>query len=855
MVEPGRLTQKGKSAMKKICCTLSVLCTLSFALALSAIAAPLSQEQLEAIAIQPSSNWGRGDERVVPEMLELFKEESIKFNDRIMKYRLHVPENLEAGKKYPMVLWLHGAGETGSNNKSQLIHLHHILPLLTGERKRDFFLLVPQEPNDGFVSWGTDTTSYSHVAMQTNVPQEVKEGRKTLEKYKEELIEQIKAGRGEETEVTVEETEVTYEVTRQVGGVFGIGARTVREEVTEQMLQVRMNVSYEHPLEFAFAMVDQVLENHPVDPNRITVSGLSTGGDGTWRALERRPELFAAAVPLVSWSPLTDKSMEESPILKKIPIWAIYSSDDNSIDFAREQFERVESAGANVKKTEFGICGHYAWTPAMLQADIFAWMLSRAKDGERYYAVYDPGVDPDDMKGIVDVATRDTRPSPALAPAVDVSPLAQRGAAVVYPYATDDKDETDSVTNATVTTISIPKEDLRVEMPLERLPAAAAERVLAAEANRLTEILVQFDLQLDALTRTLRNPDDPRIIAAIRERDRVIVQLEAVTQRQRAQRERDGVGPPAVGPTGGLMTLPALTPEVVVRMNLDREQAYYVMASRYFSIMDHAFQNKNKEEAMAHLERFARVFRRLPPPEQLHMTTKLLHSVQSAEAIEVLEKLLDGIPAPSAAPVNGGLTPPALAPSYPPSAPAPSYTLPALAPPLVVPQERGGVSPPVDPQERGGVSPPVESSTISAARIIEECDRPWAMTSGSLYGLFAADWDKEAEAVPDFIVNTDSDELAKRLARSVGEDAESKDFIAACRSILVLQHRPMSSPWFETSGGRMRSEIQYSLSAKGQMFVRFLRAVKDSSGSEKARELSKIAERTLEKIDLVLAKE
>jgi hypothetical protein len=98
--------------------------------------------------------------------------------------------------------------------------------------------------------------------------------------------------------------------------------------------------------------------------------------------------------------------------------------------------------------------------------------------------------------------------------------------------------------------------------------------------------------------------------------------------------------------------------------------------------------------------------------------------------------------------------------------------------------------------------------------------------------------------------------LAKKLATSIGNDPEAADFLAACQSRLALQNKPMSSPWFETSGGRLRSDIQYSLSAKGQMFVRFLRPVKDSSSnSEKAQSLGKIAEKTLEKIDMILTKE
>ena len=710
--------QKGHSAMKpfeKLLFPLTAVCTLPLALSLlvSAVAAPqeqLSQEQLEAIAIQPANHW-RDTQRVAPEMLPLFKEESITIGDNTVKYRLHVPENMEPDKKYPLLLWLHGIGEVGTDNTLQLVHLHHIITYLTGENKRDFFLLVPQHVSGEHWARADQSTQTTFA----HVPAHIKDDEEALKTYKTNLIEQIKASAPDNAEVTVEERRHTTTIQRRQGGVFGIGASVVSEEREELLLFITIktgDVDYNHPLERAYAMIDQISENYPVDRNRITVSGLSSGGDGTWRALERRPDLFAAAVPLVSWTALTDEAMEKSPILKKIPIWAIYSSDDRSIDYARAQFERAEKSGANVKKTEFGICGHNAWTPAMLQADIFAWLLSRAKDGDRFYAVYDPGVDPDALSGIIDVATRDTSPAPALAPAAgqEVSETALREVAVVIATA----------------------------------PGADTARLAPT----------------------------PRVLEA------------------------------------------------------EHTAAYVRIAKQYYNAAFLLSLQGNNRAADTTLKHFVATVAKIPKPNQIELVAELVDRADIAHNVElvtVLEKILDGIVEDAHEPHSANE--PATLESQP-NTPA-----------------------------ADDVQHSVNATTISAARIIEECDRPWAMTSESLYGMFAADWDKEAEAVPDFILNTDTEELAKRLAHSVGVDPESKDFIAACRSVLLLQHRPMSSPWFETSGGRLRSDIQYSLSAKGQMFVRFLRAVRDSRSTDKARELSKIAERTLEKIDMVLAKD
>ncbi len=37
-------------------------------------------------------------------------------------YRLLAPEKLEVGRKYPLVLFLHGAGERGDDNAAQMTH-------------------------------------------------------------------------------------------------------------------------------------------------------------------------------------------------------------------------------------------------------------------------------------------------------------------------------------------------------------------------------------------------------------------------------------------------------------------------------------------------------------------------------------------------------------------------------------------------------------------------------------------------------------------------------------------------------------------------------------------------------------
>lgn len=71
-------------------------------------------------------------------------------NGTVVKYRWSAPETLEAGKTYPLVLFLHGAGERGTNNAAQL--KHGVTAILEGARKlgEPCFLIAPQCPPSGW---------------------------------------------------------------------------------------------------------------------------------------------------------------------------------------------------------------------------------------------------------------------------------------------------------------------------------------------------------------------------------------------------------------------------------------------------------------------------------------------------------------------------------------------------------------------------------------------------------------------------------------------------------------------------------------------------------------------------------
>jgi predicted peptidase len=66
---------------------------------------------------------------------------------RTMPYRLLVPENYDAKKKYPVVLFFHGAGERGDNNVAQLYHGVMVFDTPENRGKFPCFVIAPQCPN------------------------------------------------------------------------------------------------------------------------------------------------------------------------------------------------------------------------------------------------------------------------------------------------------------------------------------------------------------------------------------------------------------------------------------------------------------------------------------------------------------------------------------------------------------------------------------------------------------------------------------------------------------------------------------------------------------------------------------
>lgn len=89
---------------------------------------------------------------------DLFEVKQHTDGEATLNYRLLTPTQEEAGKKLPLVLFLHGAGERGDDNEAQL--KHGAMEFAKRQDQHPCFVLVPQCPKEKRwveVDWNKET--------------------------------------------------------------------------------------------------------------------------------------------------------------------------------------------------------------------------------------------------------------------------------------------------------------------------------------------------------------------------------------------------------------------------------------------------------------------------------------------------------------------------------------------------------------------------------------------------------------------------------------------------------------------------------------------------------------------------
>lgn len=84
--------------------------------------------------------------------LSLFKKEWLFQSGDTLPYRILLPKNFDANKKYPLILFLHGRGESGTDNEKQLVHGAKLFLADSNRNNFPAIVVFPQCPVNSYWS-------------------------------------------------------------------------------------------------------------------------------------------------------------------------------------------------------------------------------------------------------------------------------------------------------------------------------------------------------------------------------------------------------------------------------------------------------------------------------------------------------------------------------------------------------------------------------------------------------------------------------------------------------------------------------------------------------------------------------
>lgn len=214
-------------------------------------------------------------------------------------YRFAAPEKTEEGKAYPLVLFLHGAGERGTDNKAQLRNGVNDILKGAADLGEGVFLIAPQCPPDNW--WAEPTPDR-----------------------------------------------------------LGIIADAGRNRLLHAVL----------------ALVEETAQKHPIDRNRIYVTGLSMGGFGTWWMLGESPQTWAAAIPICGGG--RAKAVGN---FKHIPIRIFHGAADDVVPPKASEIMALalKEIGGKAESTLYPEVGHDSWTRTYKDREVIKWLFAQRK--------------------------------------------------------------------------------------------------------------------------------------------------------------------------------------------------------------------------------------------------------------------------------------------------------------------------------------------------------------------------------------------------------------------------------------------------------------------------------------------
>ena len=123
-------------------------------------------------------------------------------------------------------------------------------------------------------------------------------------------------------------------------------------------------------------LLDRLLADPATDRTRVYVTGISMGGYGTWDLACRRPETFAAALPICGGG-----DAEQAEKIARLPIWTFHGSADRAVPVCRSRnmMSALWAAGSNAHYREYPDAGHGVWNETYRDDAVLSWFFRQRR--------------------------------------------------------------------------------------------------------------------------------------------------------------------------------------------------------------------------------------------------------------------------------------------------------------------------------------------------------------------------------------------------------------------------------------------------------------------------------------------
>ena len=148
-----------------------------------------------------------------------------------------------------------------------------------------------------------------------------------------------------------------------------------------------------------YELIQQLIKEGKVDPQRIYLVGVSSGGGGALRFMMQYPDLFAGSVVIAAKDAVADYKGSVEPFkqalqsLTHVPVWLIHAENDPTTDSRTTKLSYqalTELGSTQVKETIYSDdfmkkqqlydkMLHWSWVPALNDSEVIDWLFDQSR--------------------------------------------------------------------------------------------------------------------------------------------------------------------------------------------------------------------------------------------------------------------------------------------------------------------------------------------------------------------------------------------------------------------------------------------------------------------------------------------